>query len=148
MSFSIILQKNNSPINKIGKNITNIIELNGSLRNEIEILNPEILIETSEENIKDANYLSIPSLNRKYFIQEIESYRSGIWIIKAHIDVLDTYSSEIKNTEAVVLRQENIFNLLVNDGVFKCKQNSRIVHRVFPSGLGAFNYVLLTQGGN
>lgn len=148
MSYSIVLQKNSSPINKIGKSLSTIISLSGTLKNESEMIKPQILIETTSSNVKSANYLTISEFGRKYFIEEIESIRTNLWLIKAHVDVLDTYENMIKQNKAVILRQENNFNLLLNDGVFKCKQNPKIVHRNFPSGLGAFNYILITQGGS
>lgn len=148
MSFNIILQKNNSPLNKVGKNISTVISLSGSLRNQSNVVNPEILVETTADNITRANYLTISEFGRKYFIEEVESVRNNLWLIKAHVDVLDSFANEIRNNKAVVIRQENNFNLLLNDGVFKCLQNPRIVYRNFPSGLGQFNYILITQGGS
>lgn len=146
MSFSVVLQVNNSPINKIGKSLTTITTLTGNLRNECEVLNPKILIETSEANIRTANYCTIENFGRKYFIEEIESVRTGIWMLNCHVDVLDSFKDKILANTAVVLRQENNFDLLLNDGVFKCKQNPRIFYKRFPSGLGQFNYILLAQG--
>lgn len=145
MSFSISLQNNSSPINKIGKSISTIKTVTGSLKNESNVLRPEILIEC-DSSILSANYMTIDELHRKYFIEEIQSVRNNLWLVQAHVDVLDTYKSQILSNSAVVLRQENNFDLLLNDGVFKCKQNSRIFYRKFPSGLGDFNYILITQG--
>lgn len=145
MSFSITLQNNTSPINKIGKNLSTITTLQGTLRNESEVLNPAILIE-SDSSILNANYLTISEFNRSYFIEEIESIRTGLWLVKAHVDVLETYKYKILSNSGVILRQENNFNLLLNDGVFKCRQDPRIFYKDFPSGLGNFNYVLITGG--
>lgn len=145
MSFSITLQNNTSPINKIGKSLSTITTLQGTLRNESEVLNPAILIE-SDSSILNANYLTISEFNRSYFIEEIESIRTGLWLVKAHVDVLETYKYKILSNSGVILRQENNFNLLLNDGVFKCRQDPRIFYRDFPSGLGNFNYVLITGG--
>lgn len=145
MSFSISLQNNSSPINKIGKSISTIKTVTGSLKNESNVLRPEILIEC-DSSILSANYMTIDELHRKYFIEEIQSVRNNLWLVQAHVDVLDTYASKILSNSAVVLRQENNFDLLLNDGVFKCKQNSRIFYKKFPSGLGDFNYILITQG--
>lgn len=147
MSFQLQLQINNSPINKIGKSTTIITTLSGDLRNESNVLNPQILVETTESNIQRANYCTIPNFGRKYFIEEIESVRNGMWMIHCHVDVLDSFKDKILANTAVVLRQENNFNLLLNDGVFKCRQDPRIYYRMFPAGLGQFNYVLITQGG-
>ena len=145
MSFSISLQNNSSPINKIGKSISTIKTVTGSLKNESNVLRPEILIEC-DSSILSANYMTIDELHRKYFIEEIQSVRNNLWLVQAHVDVLDTYAPKILSNSAVVLRQENNFDLLLNDGVFKCKQNSRIFYKKFPSGLGDFNYILITQG--
>lgn len=145
MSFSISLQNNSSPINKIGKAISTITTVSGDLKNESDVIRPEILIE-SDSSILSANYMTIDTFNRKYFIEEIQSVRTNLWLVKAHVDVLETYASQILSNTAVVLRQENNFNLLLNDGVFKCKQDPRISYRKFPSGLGDFNFILITQG--
>lgn len=147
MSFSISLQNNSSPINKIGKAISTISTVSGDLKNESDVIRPEILIE-SDSNILSANYMTIDTFHRKYFIEEIQSVRTNLWLVKAHVDVLETYASQILSNTAVVLRQENNFNLLLNDGVFKCRQDPRISYRKFPSGLGDFNYILITQGRN
>ena len=147
MSFSISLQNNSSPINKIGKAISTINTVSGDLKNESDVIRPEILIE-SDSSILSANYMTIDTFNRKYFIEEIQSVRTNLWLVKAHVDVLETYASQILSNTAVVLRQENNFNLLLNDGVFKCRQDPRISYRKFPSGLGDFNYILITQGRN
>lgn len=146
MVFNILIQRNNSPITKMGKNITLIKTLTGSLRNETDIINPEILLEATQDDLRTANYLTISEFGRKYFIEEIESVRTNMYIIRAHVDVLDSFISQIKGNNAVVLRQENDFNLLLNDGVFKCQQNPRISLRDFPSGLGQFNYILIAGG--
>lgn len=145
MSFSITFQNNTSPINKIGKSLSTITTLQGTLKNESEVLNPSILIE-SDSSILNANYLTISEFSRSYFIEEIESIRTGLWLVKAHVDVLETYKYKILSNSGVILRQENNFNLLLNDGVFKCRQDPRIFYRDFPSGLGNFNYVLITGG--
>lgn len=147
MSFSISLQNNSSPINKIGKAISTISTVSGDLKNESDVIRPEILIE-SDSSILSANYMTIDTFHRKYFIEEIQSVRTNLWLVKAHVDVLETYASQILSNTAVVLRQENNFNLLLNDGVFKCRQDPRISYRKFPSGLGDFNYILITQGRN
>ena len=104
------------------------------------------MVDVDIPDIKYTNYLTIPEFNRKYFIDEIVSVRRNLVMISAHVDVLESFGNLIKENTAVVLRQENDFNLLLNDGVFKAQQNPRIFLRDFPSGLGDFNYILITGG--
>lgn len=148
MSFTISIGKNSSPANKITKTYTQVLSLSGNLKNESEIINPTILIETSSADIFKCNYMQIPNFNRSYFITSIKSIRTNIYEISAHCDVLSSFASEIKSNTAMIVRQENDFNLLLNDDVFKCKQNSRIYYKKFPSQLGQYNFVLVVAGGS
>lgn len=145
MSFTIILQKNSSPLNKMDKSVSTVVTLNGSLRNETEVVNPRILIEA--DVFPDANYLTITEFKRSYFIEDVRSVRNKIWEVIAHSDPLSSFKSEIRSNTALILRQENNFDLYLNDGVFKCKQNSRVEYQTFPNGFDNFNFILLAAGG-
>lgn len=148
MSFTISIGKNSSPANKITKTYTQVLSLSGNLKNESEIINPTILIETSSADIFKCNYMQISNFNRSYFITSIKLIRNNIYEISAHCDVLSSFANEIKSNTAMIVRQENDFNLLLNDDVFKCKQNSRIYYKKFPSQLGQYNFVLVVAGGS
>lgn len=147
MSFTILLQKNNSPMNKISKSLETIETLSGTLRDSTEIVDPVITIQNNG-NVKLCNYLTISEFGRSYFITSIKSVRNNVFEIQAHCDVLSSFSSEILSNNGIILRQENNFNLLLNDNVFKCKQNSRVQYKAFPSQLGNFNYILTVAGGH
>lgn len=148
MSFTISIGKNSSPANKITKTYTQVLSLSGNLKNESEIINPTILIETSSADIFKCNYMQISNFNRSYFITSIKLIRNNIYEISAHCDVLSSFANEIKSNRALIVRQENDFNLLLNDDVFKCKQNSRIYYKKFPSKLGQYSFVLVVAGGS
>ena len=149
MSFSIEIGKISSPTNSIKKNFTSKQTISGTLRNESEILNPTIIIQSSSalENLFKCNYMKIADFGRCYFITSVKCIRTFVYEVQAHCDVLSSFASEILANEAIVLRQENKFNLLLNDDVFKCKQNARVQYKRFPSQLGAFNYILVVAGG-
>ena len=150
MSFSIEIGKISSPTNSIKKNFTSKQTISGTLRNESEILNPTIIIQSSSalENLFKCNYMKIADFGRCYFITSVKCIRTFVYEVQAHCDVLSSFASEILANEAIVLRQENKFNLLLNDDVFKCKQNARVYYKKFPSGLGNYNYILTVAGGH
>lgn len=150
MSFSIIVGKTDSPINALTKNFKQKQYLTGTLRNESEIMNPTIIIQSSSalENLFKCNYLIIDDFGRKYFITSVKCIRTFVYEVQAHCDVLSSFASEIKANNAIILRQEHNFNLLLNDDVFKCKQNARVYYRKFPSQLGHYNYILTVAGGH
>ena len=147
MSFTIEIGKMSSPANKLAKNFTVKQTLSGTLRNESEIIDPTIIINTTSADIFLCNYMKIPTFGRSYFITSIKSIRNGIYEVQGHCDVLSSFASEIRANNAIILRQEHNFNLLLNDDVFKCKQNARVQYKSFPSQLGDFNYILTVAGG-
>lgn len=148
MSFNIILQNNKSPNNKIGKTLTNIATLSGTLKTETSIIDPIIVVESStlSDMISNINYITIESFGRSYFINNIKSIKNNLWEISTHVDVLESFKKEILDNTGIIYRQENEWNLYLNDGVFKCYQNPHIVTKSFPNGFSEQEFVLVVAG--
>lgn len=144
----IKLQVNTSPNNSINKNITNIIQLEGTLKENTNLINPSIMIESDFQDIWNCNYMDIPSFGRKYFVTNIESIRTGILRISAHVDVLSTYKEGILANKAIIHRAENNaqYNLLINDGSLVSYQNPFVITKSFPNGFTGFKYILTCAG--
>lgn len=145
MSITMTLYNNSSPVNAMNKSLSTIDTLTGNLREESEVLNPTILIE--RQSMTGVNYAYISEFDRYYFVNEIESVRTNLWRLSLHVDVLYTYRDAIRRNRALVYRQQNRFDLMLDDGIFRCKQNPRIYRYEFPNGLTDFNYILITAGG-
>ena len=145
--MEIILYQNNSPSNFITKSLVNEIKLNGSLREQSSIIDPEILIEA--ENLARYNYMYIAEFKRFYYINDLTSVRKGLWRVKGHVDVLNTYRSEIKAHQAIISKQEkaNDAELYFDDSSFIVKNQKYIETVNFPSGLNQNGeYILITAG--
>lgn len=147
MSFNVVLMNNTEELNKISKSPTTVRTLTGTLREETDLVNPEINIEFSG-TLTDCNYMHIPTFNRYYFINKIESVRNGVWRIYAHCDVLKTYAQGILGTEAVIARNENNYNIMLNDSMFKVQTNPRVQCCNFPNKFTGESYVLVMNGAN
>lgn len=145
MSFSIQLQKNMSPVNKLGKSVTTLATWEGTLKNGSSIINPIILVQ-SNDLISNCNYMTIPAFGRKYFINNIIAVSNQLVEIHAHVDVLDSVESQLKALECIVSRQENNFQLYLDDGSFKTFNNPLIVTKQFPLGFTHHQYVLAVSG--
>ena len=96
MSFSIEIGKISSPTNSIKKNFTSKQTISGTLRNESEILNPTIIIQSSSalENLFKCNYMKIADFGRCYFITSVKCIRTFVYEVQAHCDVLSSFASE------------------------------------------------------
>ena len=132
--------------NKITKSdLTDIIQLTGTFRGEVSVMNPVVQIETST-NISGYNYAYISDFGRYYFITDIKAVRNGLWQLSLKVDVLMTYSTEILALSAVIRRNENLFNMYLNDNQYQTLNYSRIQTKLFPNGFGDWNFVLTTVG--
>lgn len=146
MAFNIILQRNNSELNRVSKSIDNIMTVSGVLKEETSIIDPVIKIECDLSSVTGCNYLSIPMFGRSYFVNNIRSIRNGLVEFACHVDVLSSFAPGIRANTAIIKRQENDWNLYLNDGSFKVYQNSSVLTKPFPSGFTTQEFVLAVAG--
>lgn len=147
MAFTISLFKTVSENNRVVKTLTDEKQLSGELRNQTSVLNPSIVIE-STENISTYNYAYISEFSRYYYITEIISVRTNCWAISLRCDVLMSYKTEINSIVGVVVRQENNPNTLIADGYEKIQSNKEIEFLYYPQAFNkTLQYVLVTAGG-
>ena len=161
MAFNIILQQNLSPENQLTKNVSDLITLSGILREDrTDIINPVVLVETEYEKMAAVNYAFINLFNRSYFVTKLEIMRSYkpdeetprviTYALHLKVDVLSSFASAIRSNTAIIKRNENAYNIRVNDGVFTVRQDPHIVYRKFigPAGGGftAPEFVLAIAG--
>ena len=144
--MTIDIQYTSSEANRVDKQILGLRRLEGTLRNNSNTIDPEILIEGNIQDVAGANYLTIYSFKRHYFIRSIESVRNNLYLIRAHVDVLTTFATAIKGNTAIIHRQANNFNLYLDDGVMKVYQNPIIETYEFPQGFSGHMYVLSVAG--
>lgn len=144
--MTIDIQYTSSEYNRVNKQVLTLTRLEGVLRNNADTINPEIIIEGNIQDVAAANYLTIYAFKRKYFIRSIESIKNGIYMIKAHVDVLSTYATAIKGNTAIIHRQANKFNLYLDDGIMKVYQNPLIETYSFPNGFSNVMYVMPVVG--
>ena len=103
--MEIILYNNKSPKNKIGKTLTNPNTITGSLRGETSISNIQMLLNIVDLN--PYNYMYVADFGKYYFITNIISVRTGLWLVTASIDVLESYTSEILSLDVILSTTES-----------------------------------------
>lgn len=146
MAFNITLQVNNSDKTALDKNVTDIATLSGVLKGNTSIIDPVIVFDGDISSYINCNYMTIPTFGRAYFVNNITSVRNGVFEISAHVDVLSSFKTQIRGNTAIIRRQENNWNLYLNDGVFKVYQNPMVLTKEFPTGFDAPEFVLAVAG--
>jgi len=147
MSLTVKLHHNSSPDNKIGKQLDAGLSMNCVLKEESSILKPTIIIEAATPPIT-YNYMYIQELQRYYFIDDIVSKNNKIWEITGHVDVLQTFQNGILAQDAVIRRQQNKYNLYLNDPDFMTYNYDQLQTLYFSSTgfLKTLSYVLVVNG--
>lgn len=145
MNLSLFV--NNSEKNKLDKSLSNELKFNGKLREESSVVNPSIMIQTT--NPSGYNYAYIPEFNRYYFITDMVSVRTGIWEISMHVDVLMSFKDGIKNTSIILSDTETTGQTNYMSGeqwATEVKNTTTI--KMFPHSLPTTGkYILITAGG-
>lgn len=147
MSFTIIVQTNQSERNRLDKTLVDLETLTGTLRGDTSIIDPVIIVEGSLETLRQANYLTVPSFGRSYFINNIRSMRNGLVELSCHVDVLSSFKTQIRANSAIIHRSERNWDLYINDGSLVSEQGGRVTTQQFGgSFVGAHSFVLVLAG--
>lgn len=154
MSVKVDFYFNKSENNRVDKDIESvgISQQECFFKGSTSILKPILIFRyTNDSSVPkyfNCNYIRIGSpINRYYFVDEIITPVNKLIEIHCHVDVLMTYKNEIRQNKGIVLRQENQWNLYLNDGTFKVYQNPVILTKEFPSGFTDKSFILAVAGG-
>lgn len=103
--MEITLYKVLDEVNKLNKTLQNGITINGNFRSEID--NIDIIVEIETNNL-DFNYISIPTLNKYYFVRNINHVNVKITRLILHCDVLMSYKTDILNSKGLIIKGGDI----------------------------------------
>lgn len=143
--MTIDLYQNLSEKNRIGKKLKKITTITGTMRQELNLLEPVFVI-TLKENFEGYNYLYVKELKKFFFITNKELLNSNLIKLYCHVDVLETYKTEILKHNCIVGRNEKSYNLYIPDSEFVLRSDVMVFTKQFPSGFNGNSYVLAVAG--
>lgn len=149
MSFNIVIQTSSSEKNRLDKALTDIATLTGTLRQDTSIIDPVFQVEGDLSSYVNANYCTVATFGRSYFINNIRSLRNNLFEIACHVDVLSSFKTQIRANKAILKKSENNWNLYLNDGSLQAEHRPEIITSRFSNGdalAGTWSYVLLVAG--
>lgn len=144
--MEITLYNNTSEKNKIGKSLTVVSVLEGTLRDESSITNPEILIEYNDPIA--FNYCFIDSFNRYYFVNDVIAVRAGLIRLILSVDVLESFKTQILSQNAIIERNADQYEKYFSDENYRTLVKTKTDILNFPNGLlESGEFILITAGG-
>lgn len=148
--MTIILYQNSSEMNRVDKSLTQVASLVGELKDSCSILEPTVTLELDFVPAF-VNYMYIEEFGRYYFITGISSIVTGLWAIAGHVDVLSTYKAQLRTLSGIINRQENLYNLYLDDDKFLINAQRKIWTKAFPNRAPAAadqpSFILTVAGG-
>ena len=129
--MTIKFYRNSSDTIVVSKNIQETATLTGTLRNRCSVTDPVFAVESSD--FPTVNYMYVPEFNRYYYITSIESINNGLWSISGHVDVLMSYSNQIRTQKAVIARQQYNYNLYLDDDRMLVTCKRKFSTKAFPN---------------
>lgn len=91
--------------NVINKNIALKYTINITLKKDVDINKPIIILNDNEVmDFRTCNYCFIELFNRYYFIRSLESVNNNIWKLHLECDVIESFKTDILNSVGLVKR--------------------------------------------
>ena len=147
--MEVILYRNSSENNVIGKSLAQIKSVEANLKNDVSIINPTLVLNYTA-NILDSNYCFIPKFNRYYFIDEIVPITGDRCIVKCRVDVLESFKEDIKSLTVILDKSQSIYksNKYLDDGSFIVENKDFNTIYNFPNGFNEEGtFILICAGG-
>ena len=143
--MEIILYNMLEELIKVDKVISDDISLTGALRSEADVVRPIFRFQ-SDVGVH-RNYAFIPDFGRYYFIKKITVIRDDMYEIELEVDVLKSFSTYIRDLTCVIKRQQNVYNMYLDDPLFKSYTYTRVQTKTFPNGFNDEPEFILTVAG-
>lgn len=145
----IKLYKTSSDPVDVDKNITSELTVEATLKGECSITHPQLLLKKGSNGFfVGYNYMYIPDLKRYYYIDNMSFVPGEYVVFDTSVDVLMSFKSQIRSINALIDRQEYIYNPYIADNFIKVAQG--MVIKAVDCGLvGDVNYTtyITTIGG-
>ena len=96
---------------------------------------------------QNVNYVYVEDLERYYYIRNW-TMENGFVTLECEVDVLMSFKNAIKQQNVIVSRQENKFNMYLEDSKYNILSTNAIRTIAFPSGFTGLALVLGVVGKN
>jgi hypothetical protein len=112
--MNIYLYTSSAEPNSFPKELGEAVKIEGTLRDECDILNPVITL-VGFNPANTFNYCYIPDFKRYYFITESSVVRTNVMELIMHVDVLQSWSNQILEQTGYISRNEYEYDLMLVD---------------------------------
>lgn len=130
----------------VSKTVSSTKPIDCALKGNCNVMKPSLVV--VGENISAYNYFQIPEFgNRYYYISEIITRNENTFEVSGEVDVLMSFSTAIRNADAVIDRNENQYIKYIQDSQYTVLSYERIQTKKFPNSFpNNGEFVLVVAG--
>lgn len=138
----LTLYKNLSERIKVDKNIQTLGTIEGTFREQADVLEPTLVIKGEFTN--QCNYFYLQEFGRYYYVTRTIIIANGLLELHGAVDVLMSWKAGIEANGGIVGRQSTQYNLYLQDPLIHAYQNAMVGTLEFPEGFTTESYILAT----
>lgn len=132
--ITITLYNNTDKTLVADKSPATIASYTGTFREAIDFINPRIVIEASAFDVQSSNYFSIPgAIDRYFYLTGKKALNDKLWEITGHADLRKTFRTQLLAAEGIVARNENNYDMYLNDPQIPVGARKTLSIRKFPN---------------
>ena len=129
----------------INKTLTNKVDYDIKIKDNVSIINPVIILKN--ETLITSNYAYIPNFNRYYYIDDIEVFPNDVYNLSLKCDVFMSFKNDILNSNAYI-NQSTHDNKYYDSGFrSEVKKEVDIYYSDFDMSNEETSIILITVGG-
>lgn len=135
---------NHSPASVANKNLTKVSDVTVSFKGDANVSSPSLTLQAEGIDVSKVNYMWIEDFNRYYNV-EITVSQQHIYA-ECQCDLLSSFLTYLLQKDAIIERQQNNYNLYLQDQDFRTYQFDNVAFKNFPATPFTKNleYILLT----
>lgn len=119
---------------KMDKVLTGGTPLTGSATTPVDTVNASFLVDADETLVDGSNYIMVDTTpTRYYWIISKTAVTAKLWQLTCKCDLRKSASAAIKASTGVVARNENSYNMYLNDNRIPVSEKKAIALQEFPS---------------
>lgn len=141
--MDLVMYSNSSEPEKMGKSLSELKTYSVVLKERTSVMNPVVTITSSTYPV--GNYAYISEFGRYYFVSDIVSVANGLWEVTLKGDPLESFKEQILNNDCILERQENIYNLHLEDDQLKMQDDTFAITKQFSQGLNYHTLAIAHQ---
>lgn len=131
--MNVKFYNNKSDKRALNKNLTEIHTCTATAKGDIDIISPEIIVKFFD--ITNCNFCYISEFKRYYFIEKIIYLTGQRILVTLKVDVLTSFSDDIKRLKVNVLRYENTKPTYIADSRIPLFSNTKQYVITFPDNI-------------